>query len=203
VAHLHIQQLVTRHVGPVDLLDRCWRVCLHRGGLGQRQDACCCAPSPTSTRIAARCGSMTPVARACRHPRGGARWPCWSPRASGGRKRIGDHFEYGVDAAWIEGLGLPAAAMDWQVARCSTGERQRFALLRTLMQAPGCPVARRADGKPRLRTVPVASKSLLEDYRRQRQAPLLWVSHDPAQIERVAQRSFTLDNGRLQERGRR
>ncbi len=42
-------------------------------------------------------------------------------------------------------------------------------------------------------------EAMLAEYRLQRQAVLLWVSHDAAQVERVAQRSFTLDHGRLLE----
>jgi putative ABC transport system ATP-binding protein len=117
-------------------------------------------------------------------------------------ERVGDHFEHGVDAAWMERLGLPAAAMDWEVARCSTGERQRLALLRTLMQAPAALLLDEPTGnldQDSTRRV----EALLDDYRQQRQAALLWVSHDAGQIERVAQRSYLLDKGRLQERERR
>jgi putative ABC transport system ATP-binding protein len=132
---LRIQQLVTRHVGPVDLsigAGEC--VCIegasgsgktlllraiadldpHRGEVRLDDTRCTSLPAPAWRRAVALLVAES-------------QW--WS-------ERIGDHFEYGVDAAWIEGLGLPAAAMDWQVARCSTGERQRLALLRTLMQAP-------------------------------------------------------------------
>jgi putative ABC transport system ATP-binding protein len=51
-------------------------------------------------------------------------------------ERVGDHFDHGVDGGLAGTARLPAAAMTWEVARCSTGERQRLALLRTLMQAP-------------------------------------------------------------------
>jgi ABC-type iron transport system FetAB ATPase subunit len=47
-------------------------------------------------------------------------------------------------------------------------------------------------------------EELLAEYRRQRQAAVLWVSHDAGQIERVAQRRFILDDGGLaEERGPR
>lgn len=198
---LRIQQLVTRHVGPVDLsigAGEC--VCIegasgsgktlllraiadldpHRGEVRLDDTRCTSLPAPAWRRAVALLVAES-------------QW--WS-------ERIGDHFEYGVDAAWIEGLGLPAAAMDWQVARCSTGERQRFALLRTLMQAPAVLLLDEPTGNldwDSTRRV----ESLLDDYRQQRQAALLWVSHDAGQIGRVAQRRYLLDNGRLQEIGRR
>jgi len=198
---LRIQQLVTRHVGPVDLsigAGEC--VCIegasgsgktlllraiadldpHRGEVRLDDTRCTSLPAPAWRRAVALLVAESQW------------WSEW----------IGDHFEYGVDAAWIEGLGLPAAAMDWQVARCSTGERQRFALLRTLMQAPAVLLLDEPTGNldwDSTRRV----ESLLDDYRQQRQAALLWVSHDAGQIGRVAQRRYLLDNGRLQEIGRR
>ncbi|MCB1945829.1 MAG: ABC transporter ATP-binding protein, partial [Thauera sp.] len=44
-------------------------------------------------------------------------------------------------------------------------------------------------------------ESLLGDYRREHAAALLWVSHDPRQAARVAQRRFMLEDGRLVEEG--
>ena len=115
---------------------------------------------------------------------------------------VGDHFADGVDADWLARLDLPAAAMAWQVARCSTGERQRLALLRTLTQAPAVLLLDEPTGNlDEENTLRV--ESLLADYRLQRQAALLWVSHDKRQIERVAQRHFVLDHGQLHECGRR
>jgi len=73
-------------------------------------------------------------------------------------------------------------------------------LLRTLMQAPAVLLLDEPTGSlDQENTLRV--ESLLADYRLQRQAALLWVSHDVGQIERVAQRRFTLDNGQLRANG--
>ncbi len=54
-------------------------------------------------------------------------------------ERVGDHFfEADRDVARdrLPSLGLPREALDWDVVRLSTGERQRLALLRALVQEP-------------------------------------------------------------------
>lgn len=114
-------------------------------------------------------------------------------------ERIGDHFEQGINPDWLKQLGLPVEAMDWEVARCSTGERQRLALLRSLMQMPGVILLDEPTGnldEESTRQV----EALLDEYRQTQQAALLWVSHDARQIERIAQRSLLLSDGRFEER---
>ena len=198
---LRIQQLVTRHVGPIELAigaGEC--VCIegasgsgktlllraiadldpHRGEVQLDDASCASLPAPAWRRSVALLVAES-------------QW--WSDR-------VRDHFEHAVDAAWMEQLGLPAAAMDWEVARCSTGERQRLALLRTLMQAPAALLLDEPTGNLDQDST-CRVEALLDDYRQQRQAALLWVSHDAGQIERVAQRSYLLDKGRLHERERR
>lgn len=196
---LRLDQLRTRHVGPIDLCvvaGEC--VCIqgasgsgktlllravadldpHHGEAWLDGEACSKLPAPQWRRSVALVVAES-------------QW--WS-------ERVGDHFERGVDGAWMELLGLPGAALEWQVGRCSTGERQRLALLRTLMQGPAALLLDEPtgnldkDGTQRV-------EALLDGYRRQRQAAVLWVSHDPSQIERVAQRRFALHQGRLEEDG--
>ena len=43
------------------------------------------------------------------------------------------------------------------------------------------------------------AEALIQDYRQQQQAAVLWVSHDPAQIQRVADRVLRFEAGALQE----
>lgn len=50
---------------------------------------------------------------------------------------VAAHFEdWRAAAPLAERLGLPVEAGDWSVARLSTGERQRLALVRALVQKP-------------------------------------------------------------------
>ncbi|MCB1915307.1 MAG: ATP-binding cassette domain-containing protein [Rhodocyclaceae bacterium] len=108
---------------------------------------------------------------------------------------VGEHFP----AAPIDGLaalGLDAAAGGWEVARLSSGEKQRLALLRLLARRPQAllldePCAnldRKATGWV---------EALLRSRVRDARLPTLWVSHDPDQIARVADRHLCFDGGRL------
>ena len=111
--------------------------------------------------------------------------------------RIGDHFSRIDEAQW-RALGFSADTADWQVSRCSTGERQRLALLRLLANAPRVLLL---DG-PTASLDPVSVvrvEQLIADYRQQQQAAVLWVSHDAAQRARVAVRELSIEGGRLRE----
>ena len=111
---------------------------------------------------------------------------------------VEEHF---VDHAQLDGLlprvGLPAEASSWDVARLSTGERQRIALLRALTP----------DHRVLLLDEPTSgldseTTALIEDLLRERLAQgtsILLVTHDPAQAQRLASRRYTLADGRVEE----
>ncbi len=111
------------------------------------------------------------------------------------RDTVGEHFA-ASDPEGLARLGFGPEVLDWPVVRLSSGERQRLALLRLL--------ANRADAL--LLDEPTANldaesaarvEALLADYRKGRDAALLWVSHDAAQGRRVARRRYRMDAGRL------
>jgi ABC-type iron transport system FetAB ATPase subunit len=111
--------------------------------------------------------------------------------------RVGGHFSR-VDESLLAELGFEKQVMGAEVHSLSTGERQRLALLRLLA------------GHPRVLLLdePTASldplntervECLLSRYREEREAGVLWVSHDPLQVRRVAHRHWRLADGRLLE----
>ena len=102
---------------------------------------------------------------------------------------VADHFRdfSALDATLLAHLGFAGDVGGWQVSRLSTGEKQRLAIVRLLEIRP----------RALLLDEPTASldqenirkvERLLLDYARAQQAPLLWVSHDPRQLARVAGR---------------
>jgi ABC-type iron transport system FetAB ATPase subunit len=108
---------------------------------------------------------------------------------------VGEHFRGPADTfeSLLARLGFPAEVLGWQVSRLSTGEKQRLAIVRLLQNSP----------RALLLDEPTASldaaniertEQLLLDYCRSEQVPLLWVSHDPDQLQRVADRIFFLDS---------
>jgi len=88
--------------------------------------------------------------------------------------------------------------LSWDVQRLSTGERQRLAIARLLARTPEALLLDEPTGSLDPDNVE-RMEHLLAQYRSDRGAPVLWVSHDPDQAERVATRQFTLRDGRLVE----
>jgi len=113
--------------------------------------------------------------------------------------RVGDHF---VDFAAVDDQALTAAGFDrsvrdWQVSRLSTGEKQRLAIVRLLHNRPGCLLLDEPTASLDQQAV-ARMEALLLGYGATHQAPLLWVSHDPAQLDRVCRRRLFLESsGRL------
>lgn len=98
-------------------------------------------------------------------------------------------------------LGFAPDVLDWEVPRLSTGERQRLALARLLHNGPEVLLLDEATANldPSNRT---QAEQVIDDYRRKRQAAVLWVSHDPEQRHRLAQaasgRCYVIERGQLQ-----
>ena len=110
-------------------------------------------------------------------------------------ERVGDHFDR-LDPGMLAMLELPADAVDWQVTRLSSGERQRLALLRVLSVEPQVllldePTANLDQAN--IERVEV----LIGRWRRTHRTAVLWVSHDPAQRKRVSDHSLRIDNRQL------
>lgn len=112
---------------------------------------------------------------------------------------VGAHFAAEPDPApWLDALGL-AEARTWEVARASSGERQRLALVRALQTRPRCllldePTAALDAAATR------AVEAVLEEQMAQGVAVLI-VTHDPAQALRLAVRRYRMVSGRLEAVG--
>jgi ABC-type iron transport system FetAB ATPase subunit len=110
--------------------------------------------------------------------------------------QVGDHFP-AIDTALLKALGFESECLEWQVSRLSSGERQRLGLARLLSNQP----------KVLLLDEPTANldkengrrvEQIIHDYQQQHQTPVLWVSHDEEQQQRVGSRHFHIQQGRLE-----
>jgi molybdate transport system ATP-binding protein len=89
-----------------------------------------------------------------------------------------------------------APLLERRVAQLSGGERQRVALARALMSAPELllldePLAA-VDVERRRRILPY-----LERVRDDLMVPIIYVTHDPAEVRQLAEHVVILDNGRV------
>jgi ABC-type multidrug transport system ATPase subunit len=111
--------------------------------------------------------------------------------------RVHDHFPANSDATKLIGkLGL-AGSLEWEVARLSTGERQRLALARALCRKPQAllldePTASLDDHATGL------VENLIAECCSEGLAVLL-VTHDRSQAERVAKRVLRMRDNRIDQ----
>lgn len=117
---------------------------------------------------------------------------------------VGDHVEGFRPEALdfrnriLNKLGFEKDVLDWSVERLSTGEKQRLALLRLLLNEP----------QVLLLDEPTAAldrfnihraEEVIAAYRSSTGAAVLWVSHDPDQIVRTADRHLRFSGSGLEE----
>jgi ABC-type sulfate/molybdate transport systems ATPase subunit len=109
---------------------------------------------------------------------------------------VGAHFpdRSGCRALLAE-MRLPADVLDWPVLRLSSGERQRLALARALVRGPRALLLDEPTG-----ALDEEARTMVEALlRRQLDAgtPILMVTHDRSQAERLAARIVHVAKGRL------
>jgi ABC-type iron transport system FetAB ATPase subunit len=114
-------------------------------------------------------------------------------------ERVGAHFSPDTDwATLLPSVGIPVEASSWPVARLSTGERQRLALLRALR--PANRVLLLDEPTSGLDVGSVALVEALLQERLARGIAIVMVTHDPEQAARMASRHLELRDGRILER---
>lgn len=112
--------------------------------------------------------------------------------------RVGDHFADPARAVpLVEALGLPGEALGWPVARLSTGERQRLALVRALVQEPRVLLLDEPTGALDLDATERV-EALLRDAMAHGVGVLI-VTHSPAQADRLAKRRLRVEAGRVRD----
>ncbi len=107
--------------------------------------------------------------------------------------RVGAHFTGGAEL--VEALGLDRGALDWEVGRLSTGERQRLAIARALALDPEVWLLDEPTAALDAEAAGRVEKLIREG--RERGAAILMVTHDPGQARRLADRTLQIRAGRL------
>lgn len=115
---------------------------------------------------------------------------------------VGAHFSTSLSkevCPYLKPMGFDKNTYSWQVSRLSTGEKQRLALARALMNQPEVllldePTASLDPGSTRL------VEDLVAKYQQETGASVLWVSHNADQAARISTRHYYLSSGGLQEK---
>jgi ABC-type iron transport system FetAB ATPase subunit len=113
-------------------------------------------------------------------------------------ERVEAHFSPGTDfPALLAAVGIPDEAWTWPVARLSTGERQRLALLRALN--PENRVLLLDEPTSGLDAENTGLVEVLLRGRLSTGSAILLVTHDPEQAIRMASRHLEVRDGQLVE----
>ena len=109
--------------------------------------------------------------------------------------RVAPHANHWPDSL-LQALGFDTTVLDWEISRLSSGERQRLALIRVLARTPRALLL----DEPTANLDPdnsLAAEGLIADHQRQHHSAIIWVSHDPVQRARVADRTLEMVDGTL------
>ena len=108
---------------------------------------------------------------------------------------VGAHFTTTPAPELADALGLAPVLRNQEVRLCSTGEKQRLSLLRTLVL--DSPVLLLDEPTGPLDPESVGRVEALLTQRLQRGTSIILVTHDPAQAIRLADQRFDMRDGRL------
>ena len=121
---------------------------------------------------------------------------CYLPAESGWwAERVRDHFvDWQAALPLVAELKISDACGEWPIQRLSTGERQRLALIRAMVQKPK--ILLLDEPTSGLDAETTSRVEALIKRHQKAGGGVIWVTHDAAQLKRVASRILVLDGGK-------
>lgn len=99
---------------------------------------------------------------------------------------------------WLEELGFDIHVLKWNINRLSTGERQRLALLRLLVNQPKVLLLDEPTANLDAENIMRVEK-IIDDYRVEKKPAIIWVAHDIQQLKRASNYCFILKNNNFRK----
>ncbi len=116
------------------------------------------------------------------------------------RDTVGDHFtELPGNSELhrlIHNLGFKEDVLSWKIRRLSTGERQRLALARAIIQQPAILLLDEPCSALDANSVERVEHLIL-DFKSLPKRAVIWVSHDLEQLRRIADICYTVEKTNL------
>ena len=108
---------------------------------------------------------------------------------------VGEHFT-DLSEEKLVALGLSKQVMNWDVVRLSSGEKQRLGLLRLLENEPQVLLLDEPTANLDKNNVALF-EAFIAVYIKNKNACVIWISHDADQLLRVSKKQFEIINGKL------
>ncbi|RLD09562.1 MAG: ABC transporter ATP-binding protein [Chlamydiae bacterium] len=110
-------------------------------------------------------------------------------------ENVGDHFPKTKNHLFNK-LDFNDDVTKWNVARLSTGESQRLALIRLFSNNPEVLLLDEPTAGLDVKSTALVEE-IVNDYMIENNAAVIWVSHDPEQAKRISQKHFLFKDGNI------
>ena len=195
---LRVHDLSTRHIGPISLTLEGPSVTAIQGPSGSGKSLLMRAIADLDVHE----GEVTLNDKSCSSMPAHIwrRYVTYLPTESAWwEETVGAHFaQESSITEQLTRLNLTGEILGRSVAHCSSGEKQRLALLRALQHKPT--VLLLDEPTSSLDSDSAASaEQMIAAYAKKHDAIVLWISHDPKQVARVADGVYALNKGKLEQ----